>query len=52
MHDAVVLPGLLKTLKASSFCRGTESAYNTAVVDFGPVGSVGCVARVPSMARL
>ena len=35
-----------------SLCGGTESTYITVVVDVGPFGSVGCVARVPSMARL
>jgi len=38
--------------KALSLCEGTESTYNTVVVDVGPAGSVGCVARVPSKVRL
>ena len=35
--------------KASSLYGGTESAYITVVVDVGPFGCVGCVARVPSV---
>ena len=30
--------------KLFSPCGGTESTYNTVVVDVGPFGSVGCVA--------
>ena len=38
--------------KLFALCGGTESTYIIVVVDVGPFGSVGCVARVPSMARL
>ena len=37
--------------QALSLCGSTESTYNTVVVDVGPAGSVGCVARVPSKTR-
>ena len=46
--NALICP---KEVEASSFSLwGTESTYNklTVVVDFGPAGSVGCVARVSS----
>ena len=39
-------------VEASYFCGDTECTYNTVVVDVGPVGSVGCGARVPSIAWL
>ena len=38
-----------RSRQAVSLCGGTESTYNTVVVDVGPFGSVGCVARVPSL---
>ena len=31
-------------------CGGTDSTYNTVIVDVGPLGIVDCVAWVPSMA--
>jgi len=31
--------------QALSLCGGTESTYNTVVVDVGPAGSVGYVAQ-------
>ena len=39
-----------RSRQALSLCGGTDSAYNTVVVDVGPVGSVSCVAQVPNMA--
>ena len=48
--NALICP---KEVEASSFSLwGTESTYNTVVVDVSPAGSVGCVARVPSKTRL
>jgi len=37
-----------RSRQALSLSEGTESTYNTVVVDVGPAGSVGCVARAPS----
>ena len=42
----------LRSRQALSVYGDTESTYVTVVVDVGTFGSVGCVARVPSMARL
>ena len=42
-----------KGVEASSFSLWRyRTTYTTVVVDVGPFGSVGCVAQVPSMARL
>ena len=48
--NALICPK--RSRQALSVCGGTESTYNTVVVDVGPAGSVGCVARVPSKTRL
>ena len=47
--NALICPKILR--QALSLCGETESTYNTAVVNVGPAGSVGCVPRIPLISQ-